>query len=59
MYLIDFKNAIKEYIINCGQNPNDWDIDEAALEMRDKYDVENIDDIDGDEFIAILQKHEV
>lgn len=58
MNLNDFKNAIKDYIINSGQNLNDWDIDEAAREMRDKYDVENIDDIDDDEFITILQKHE-
>lgn len=58
MNLNDFKNAIKDYIINSGQNLNDWDIDEAAREMRDKYDVENIDDIDDDEFITILQNHE-
>lgn len=58
MNLNDFKNAIKDYIINSGQNLNDWDVEEAAREMRDKYDVENIDDIDDDEFIMILQKHE-
>lgn len=58
MNLNDFKNAIKDYIINSGQNLNDWDVEEAAREMRDKYDVENIDDIDDDEFITILQKHE-
>lgn len=58
MILNDFKNAIEDYIINSGQNPNDWDVDEAAREMRDKYDVESIDDIDYDDFITILQKHE-
>lgn len=58
MNLNDFKNAIKDYLINSGQNPNEWDVDEAALEMWDKYDVENIDDIDSDEFTTILQKHE-
>ena len=52
------KNAIEDYIINSGQNLNDWDIEEAAREMRDKYDVENIDDIDYDEFITILENHE-
>ena len=58
MNLNDFKNAIEDYIINGGQNLNEWDVEGAAREMRDKYDVENIDDIDYDEFITILQKHE-
>lgn len=58
MNLNDFKNAIEDYIINGGQNLNEWDVEEAAREMRDKYDVENIDEIDYDEFITILQKHE-
>lgn len=58
MNLNDFKNAIEDYLTNSGQNPNEWDVDEAAREMRDKYEVENIDDIDYDEFITILQKHE-
>lgn len=58
MYLPDFKNAIEDYLINSGQNLDDWSIEEAAREMRDKYDVESIDDIDYDDFITILQKHE-
>lgn len=58
MYLPDFENAITDYLENSGQNPNDWDVDGAAREMRDTYEVESIDEIDSDEFIAILQKHE-
>lgn len=59
MNLNDFKNAIKDYIINSGQNLNDWDVDEAAREMRDMFpEVKSIDDVDPDEFIMILQKHE-
>lgn len=58
MNLNDFKNAIEDYIISGWQNPNDWDVDEAAREMRDKFDVESIDDIYYDDFITILQKHE-
>ena len=59
MNLNDFKNAIKDYITNSGQNHNDWDVDEAAREMRDTFtEAESIDDVDQDEFITILQKHE-
>lgn len=59
MNLNDFKNAIKDYIINSGQNLNDWDVDEAAREMRDTFtEAESIDDVDPDEFITMLQKHE-
>lgn len=57
MNLNDFKNAIEDYIINSGQNLEDWDVEEAAREMRDKYDVESIDDVDYDDFITIIQKH--
>lgn len=57
MNLNDFKNAIEDYIINSGQNPNDWDVEEAAREMRDTYDVESIDDVDYEGFITIIQKH--
>ena len=58
MNLNDFKNAIKDYIINSGQDVNGWDLDEAAREMRDNYDVESIDDIEYGEFITILMNHE-
>lgn len=59
MNLNDFKNAIYGYIINSGQHLNDWDVDEAAREMRDKFDVESIDDVDPDEFTEILQRNEM
>lgn len=59
MNLNDFRDAIEDYIINSGQNLNDWDVDGAAREMCDKYDVESIDDVDQDEFTEILQRNEM
>lgn len=54
MYIPDFKNAINDYLTNSGQNPDDWDVDGAAVEMRCSYDVDSIDDIPADEFTDIL-----
>lgn len=59
MNLNDFKNAIEDYLINSGQNLDDWAIEGAAREMRDKYYVESIDDVDPDEFTEILQHNEM
>ena len=33
MYIPDFKNSINDYLTNSGQNPEDWDVDGAAVEM--------------------------
>ena len=57
MYLNDFENAITDYLTNSNQNPEDWDVWEAAKELRDAHDVDSIDEIDPDEFTAILDKH--
>ena len=53
-YIPDFKNAINDYLTYSGQNPDDWDVDGAAVEMRCRYDVDSIDDIPADEFADIL-----
>ena len=59
MYLPDYENAIADYITNSGQNPEDWDIEGAAWEMREKFpDISSIDQVDPDEFTEILMKHE-
>lgn len=55
MNLNDFQNAINDYLTNCGMNPEDWDVDGAAVEMRCSYDVDSIDDIPADEFTDILE----
>jgi hypothetical protein len=57
MNLDDFVNAITDYLENSGQNPKDWDVWEAAKELRDAHDVDSIDEIGPDEFTAILEKH--
>lgn len=54
MYIQDFKNAINDYLTYSGMNPEDWDVDGAAAEMRCRYDVDSIDDIQADEFTDIL-----
>lgn len=54
MYIPDFKNAINDYLTYSGMNPEDWDVDGAAVEMRCRYDVDSIDDIPEDEFTDIL-----
>lgn len=56
MYIPDFKNAINDYLTNCNMNPEDWDVDGAAVEMRCRYDVDSIDDIPADEFTDILER---
>lgn len=56
MYIPDFKSAIDGYLIDSGRNPEDWDVDGAAVEMRCRYDVDGIDDIPPDEFTDILER---
>ena len=52
----DFQNAINDYLTNCGQNPEDWDVIGAAWEMSERFpDIDSIDQIDSDEFTAILE----
>lgn len=59
MYLPDFENAITDYLENSGQNPNDWDVWSAAIQLRDEYpNAESIDDIDPDDFNDALKNHE-
>ena len=58
MNLNDFQNAINDYLTNCDQNPEDWDVWEAAKELRDAHEVDSIDEIDPDEFIETLKKYE-
>lgn len=58
MYLTDYKNAIADYLIYSGQYPEDWDVDGAAREVREKFpDIDSIDQVDPDEFTKILVKN--
>jgi len=58
MNLNDFQNAINDYLTASNQNPEDWDVWEAAKELRDAHEVDSIDEIDPDEFIETLKKYE-
>lgn len=59
MNLNDFQNAINDYLTNCGQNPEDWDVLGAAIQLRDEYpNAESIDDIDPDYFNYAIENHE-
>lgn len=55
MYLQDYEDAIADYLTNSGEDYHNWDVTGAAWEMREKFD--GIDQIDPDEFIAILKNH--
>lgn len=58
MHLSDYENAIANYLIYSGQDPEEWDVDCAALEMREKFpDINNIDEVDPYEFTKILVKN--
>lgn len=60
MYLPEYEDAILQYLSNCGQCRYDYDVYAAAYEMRDKFpDINNIDQIDGDEFILIIMKYAI
>ena len=55
LYLSDFQNVINDYLTNCSQNPEDWDVWGAAIQLRDQYpDAESFDDIDDDDFTDAL-----
>lgn len=54
----DFENAINDYLTNSGQDEGLWDVWGASIEMRDRFEVESIDDVDPDEFVSILQKYD-
>lgn len=59
MYLPDYENAIADYLTNCDQNPEDWDVAGAAWEMREKFPgIDSIDQVDQDEFTEIIMKYE-
>ena len=59
MNLNDFQNAINDYLTNCDQNPEDWDVWGTAIQLRDEYpNAESIDDIDPDDFNDALKNHE-
>lgn len=56
MNLNDLQNAINDYLTNCGQNLEDWDVLGAAIQLRDEYpNAESIDDIDPDDFAYIIE----
>lgn len=59
MHLPDFRNAVADYLTNSGQDPEEWDVEGAAIELRDKCpEAESIDDVDTDDLIAVLESHE-
>lgn len=59
MNLNDFQNAINDFLTNCDQNPESWDVWSAAIQLRDEYpNAESIDDIDPDDFNDALKSHE-
>lgn len=58
MHLADCESAIADYLIYSGQNPEDWDVDGAAWEMREKLpDIDGIDQVEPYELAKTLVKN--
>lgn len=51
--------AIEQYLRNCGQNPEEWDVEAAAGEIAESGKIDSIDDVDPDEFSKVLEKHQI
>lgn len=61
MNIRDIQNNIVNYLTNCGENPNNWDIENIVDEI-DQYidaydDVNDMDDIPEDVFADIMQRN--
>lgn len=60
MYLPDFENAITDYLENSGQNPKDWNVRQAAIDLRDLCsEAESIDDVPSGVFLEVLEENEL
>lgn len=55
MHISDFKSAIPEYLICSGLNPDDFDIEGAAIRLFSRYSVDRIFEIPYDEFIENVE----
>lgn len=55
--IADTKRYVTDYILYCGENPAEWDIDAAARALYDICDEQRIrpDEVDADRFIGMLE----
>ena len=54
IHVSDFENTIRNYLICIGQNPNDFDIEGAAIGLFARYSVDSISEVPYDDFIKIV-----
>ena len=57
MYLSDYEAYVSNYLMNCGENPEDWDVDSAATELRDVLDGKSPDEMENGDFYIIIAKN--
>lgn len=57
-YLPDYQQYIVNYLENCNQDPNEWDVEEAAEELYDLLDGADPEEVDDDAFTEILIKNQ-
>lgn len=41
-YLADYEAYVYAYLTNCGENPDNWDVNGAATELRDVQERERV-----------------
>lgn len=55
MHIPDFENAIRNFLICIGQNPNDFDVEGAAIRLFARYGVDSIGEVPYDDFVKIVE----
>lgn len=55
MHISDFESDIRDYLICSGLNPDDFDIEGAAIRLFSRYSVDRICEIPYDEFIENVE----
>lgn len=56
-YLADYEAYVYAHLTNCGENPDNWDVNGAAAELRDALDGESPDEMENGDFYAIIAEN--
>lgn len=56
-YLADYEAYVYAYLTNCGENPDNWDVNGAATELRDVLDGKSPDEMENGDFCIIIAKN--
>jgi hypothetical protein len=58
-YLANYEAYVCTYLTNCGENPNSWDVRNAAMELRDALDGKSPDEMENGDFYLIILKNAI